>query len=117
MDLIVVVADGVALLTLNRPGLRNVNTAEMGALLSRAYRECDDDDDAVHAIVLIGAGADFSSATSPFDAPPAESTAAPIDPAVFELRTPVTAAVNGHAIGIGLTTALQADIRIMEADA
>jgi enoyl-CoA hydratase/carnithine racemase len=118
MDLTVVVADGVALLTLNRPERRNAYTAEMGALLNRAYRQCDDDD-AVRAIVLTGAGdafcsgADFSSATSPFDAPAADFTASPTDPAAFELRTPVIAAVNGHAIGIGLTIALQADIRIM----
>jgi enoyl-CoA hydratase/carnithine racemase len=122
MDLTVVVADGVALLTLNRAERRNAYTAEMGTLLNRAYRQCDDDD-AVRAIVLTGAGdafcagADFSSATSPFDAPPAEFTASPTDPAAFELRTPVIAAVNGHAIGIGLTIALQADIRIMASDA
>ena len=123
-DLNVTVAEGVALLTLNRPERRNAYTAEMGALLNRAYRQCDDDD-AVRAIVLTGAGdafcagADFAAETSPFESPPGDSefTAAPTDPAAFELRTPVIAAVNGHAIGIGLTIALQADIRIMADDA
>ena len=123
-DLTVAIADGVALVTLNRPERRNAYTAEMGTLLNRAYRQCDDDD-AVRAIVLTGAGdafcagADFSATTSPFDAPPDDVgfTAAPTDPAAFELRTPVIAAVNGHAIGIGLTIALQADIRIMADDA
>jgi enoyl-CoA hydratase/carnithine racemase len=120
MDLTVDIADGVALLTLNRPEHRNAYTARMGELLNRAYLECDNTDD-VRAIVLTGAGetfcvgADFSATTSPFDAPPngADFTASPTDPAAFELRTPVIAAVNGHAIGIGLTIALQADIRVM----
>lgn len=119
-DLTVSIADGVALLTLNRPERRNAYTAEMGELLSRAYLECDADD-SVRVIVVTGAGdtfcvgADFSSAASPFDAPPDRTafSASPISPAAFELRTPVIAAVNGHAIGIGLTIALQADIRIM----
>ncbi|OBK27631.1 crotonase [Mycobacterium asiaticum] len=122
-DLTVAIADGVALLTLNRPQRRNAYTAQMGTLLNRAYRDCDDDD-RVRAIVLTGAGetfcagADFSTQTSPFDEPAdAAFTAAPTDPAAFELRTPVIAAVNGHAIGIGLTIALQADIRIMARDA
>ena len=123
-DLTVAVDDGIAVLTLNRPQRRNAYTTQMGALLSDAYRDCDDDD-AVRAIVLTGAGetfcvgADFATPTSPFDAPAdaAEFTASPIDPAAFELRTPVIAAVNGHALGIGLTIALQADIRIMAVDA
>ena len=94
----------------------------MGQLLSQAYRQCDTDD-TVRAIVLTGtgdafcAGADLSAPRSPFDTPEDEFTASPIDPAAFELSTPVIAAVNGHAIGIGLTIALQADIRIMAADA
>jgi enoyl-CoA hydratase/carnithine racemase len=122
-DLTVAVADGVALLTLNRPERRNAYTAEMGALLNQAYRRCDDDDE-VRVIVLTGAGdafcagADFAGGASPFDAPRSgEFTASPTDPAAFELRTPVIAAVNGHAVGIGLTIALQADIRIMAEDA
>ena len=121
-DLAVDVDAGVAVLTLNRPEHLNAYTAEMGALLSRAYRECDEDD-SVRAIVLTGAGrafcvgADFSGAASPFDTPGGEFSASPIDPPAFALRKPVIAAVNGHAIGIGLTIALQADIRIVADDA
>lgn len=123
-DLTVQISDGVAVLTLNRPDRLNAYTAEMGALLSRAYRRCDDDDE-VRAIVVTGAGrafcagADFSGDADPFESPDGDTgfTASPIDPAAFELRTPVIAAVNGHAIGIGFTIALQADLRIVADDA
>ncbi|OBJ52399.1 enoyl-CoA hydratase/isomerase family protein [Mycobacterium sp. 1423905.2] len=127
-EVTVAVTGGVAVLTLNRPERRNAYTARMGALLSDAYRHCDDDD-AVRAIVLTGAGdtfcvgADFTTDSStkanPFEAPSADAsfTASPTDPAAFELRKPVIAAVNGHAIGIGMTIALQADIRVMAVDA
>ena len=70
--LLVEVADGVAVLTLNRPDRRNAYTAEMGELLSAAYRDCDGDD-AVRAIVLTGAGPAFCAgadfAGDPFAAP------------------------------------------------
>jgi hypothetical protein len=123
-DVTVDVNAGVAVLTLNRPEHLNAYTAEMGALLSAAYRDCDNADN-VRAIVVTGAGrafcagADFSGSASPFDSPPDDSafSASPIDPAAFELRKPVIAAVNGHAIGIGLTIALQADLRIVADDA
>ncbi|WP_421842021.1 enoyl-CoA hydratase/isomerase family protein [Mycobacterium sp.] len=122
--LLVDITEGVAVLTLNRPEHRNAYTADMGRLLSEAYRRCDDDD-AVRAIVLTGAGetfcagADFSEDADPFRTRGNSSafSASPIDPAAFELRTPVIAAVNGHAIGIGLTIALQADIRIVAENA
>jgi enoyl-CoA hydratase/carnithine racemase len=123
-DVTIDIDEGVAVLTLNRPDHLNAYTAEMGELLSRAYRDCDDDDD-VRAIVVTGAGSafcvgvDFSGNISPFDAPADDSgfSASPIDPAAFELRKPVIAALNGHAIGIGLTIALQADIRAVAQDA
>jgi enoyl-CoA hydratase/carnithine racemase len=120
-DVVVTVTDQVALVTLNRPHRRNAYTAQMGALLNEAYRRCDDDD-AVRAIVLTGAGDAFCVGADVadgevFDEPGDTFTASPIDPAAFELRTPVIAAVNGHAIGIGLTIALQADIRVVAIDA
>jgi enoyl-CoA hydratase/carnithine racemase len=123
-DLVVEVDAGVAVLTLNRPEHLNAYTAEMGALLSQAYRDCDADDE-VRAIVVTGAGrafcagADFSGGATPFESPQdsAAFSASPIDPPAFELRKPVIAAVNGHAVGIGLTIALQADIRILADDA
>jgi len=121
-DVTVDITEGVALLTLNRPEHLNAYTAEMGTLLGRAYEDCDDDDD-VRAIVVTGAGrafcagADFSGNISPFDTPAETFSASPINPAAFELRKPVIAALNGHAIGIGLTIALQADIRVVAVDA
>jgi enoyl-CoA hydratase/carnithine racemase len=122
-DLTVRISAGVAVLTLNRPSRRNAYTAEMGRLLGQAYQDCDHDDD-VRAIVLTGAGstfcagADFTDGAEPFAARHDNTfSASPIQPAAFELRTPVIAAVNGHAIGIGLTMALQADIRIFSESA
>jgi enoyl-CoA hydratase/carnithine racemase len=123
-ELTVEISRGVAVLTLNRPDRLNAYTGEMGRALGEAYQRCDDDD-RVRAIVVTGAGsafcagADFAGDADPFEARRGDDTfsASPIRPAAFELRTPVIAAVNGHAIGIGLTMALQADIRIFAEDA
>lgn len=121
-ELLVEVTGGVAVLTLNRPAQRNAFTAAMGRALGEAYRTCDADDD-VRAIVLTGtapafcAGADLGSAGDTFGRPGEGFSASPVNPPAFALRTPVIAAVNGHAVGIGLTLALQADVRVVAADA
>lgn len=116
------VSGGVAVITLDRPEHRNAYTGEMGRLLGAAYRDCDADD-AVRVVVLTGAGAAFCvgadvDASDPFGSPVGEGfSASPVRPAAFELRKPVIAALNGHAIGIGLTLALQADLRVVSVDA
>jgi enoyl-CoA hydratase/carnithine racemase len=116
-------ADGVATITLDRPEARNAFTIAMGESLGRAFRRCDEDDD-VRAVVLTGAGeafcagADLSAgagAFTPEDEGAFEAT--PVRPAAFEIRKPVIAALNGHAVGIGLTLALHCDVRIVARDA
>jgi enoyl-CoA hydratase/carnithine racemase len=110
-------ADGVVTLTLNRPDRLNAFSGAMGDALADAYRRCDEDD-AVRAVVLTGAGrafcsgADMSDAANTFrlDATKPFSAAAVAFPA-FRVRKLVVAAVNGHAIGLGMTLVLQCDVR------
>jgi enoyl-CoA hydratase/carnithine racemase len=119
-DLIVDRDGGVVTLTLDRPDTMNAFSAAMGRALEAAYRECDADD-TVRAVVLTGAGtafcagADFSGGAEVFDAPSEPSTfrSDPFDFHAWDVRKPVIAAVNGHAVGLGLTLALQTDIRLV----
>ncbi|MEZ4216887.1 MAG: enoyl-CoA hydratase-related protein [Myxococcota bacterium] len=111
--------DGVATITLHRPDALNSFSGRMGDELGDAYRRCDADD-AVRAIVLTGAGrafcagADMTAGEDTFAKQDgADFSAAAVDPPAFALRKPVIAAVNGHAIGLGLTLALQADLRVI----
>lgn len=121
------VSDGVGLVTLDRPEKLNAFSREMGRLLGEAYASCDADD-SVRAVVVTGAGrafcagADlspeiFSSSSSPSSAGGGEFTSSPVRPPAWEVRKPVIAAINGHAIGIGLTLAMQTDIRVVAEDA
>ncbi|MET0914565.1 MAG: enoyl-CoA hydratase-related protein, partial [Acidimicrobiales bacterium] len=70
-DVAVEVDGAVAVLTLNRPEQLNTFTGAMGAELEAAYRRCDEDD-AIRAVVLTGAGrafcagADFSDGAEVF---------------------------------------------------
>jgi enoyl-CoA hydratase/carnithine racemase len=123
--LLVAVDSGVAVVTLNRPEARNALNTRMGYELGHAFATLEADD-GVRAIVVTGAGsafcagADLGAATpfgpggddSPIDGYPPMSQISP-----WELSTPVIAAINGAAVGVGLTYPLQWDIRIANRDA
>lgn len=120
--LLTAVDGGVATITLNRPRQRNAVGDGMREELADAFRSCERDD-RIRAVVLTGtppafcAGADLSSGEDTFARPGEGFSAAGIDVPAWTLSKPVIAAVNGHAIGLGLTLALQCDIRFFVADA
>lgn len=112
------ISDGVALITLNRPETMNSLTGAMIEGLGQAYRRCDEDD-AVRVVVVTGtgqafcAGADMSGGGSTFDgAVWSEVNSCPLSMQAWDVRKPVIAACNGHAIGAGLGLAMQADMRV-----
>src|SRR5215211_9140150 len=111
------VDEDVAVVTLDRPERLNAWTARMGHELSQAFRALDADD-AVRVIVLTGsgrafcAGADLEAGSSTFDSDrPADPEAREPLTLPWQLRKPVIAAINGHAIGVGITLPLTADVR------
>jgi enoyl-CoA hydratase/carnithine racemase len=123
VTVLVDVADGVATVTLHRPEVRNAFGAGMGQALADTYHRCDADDD-IRAVVLTGtppafcAGADMAAGGDTFaKRDEATFSAGALPMPAWQVRKPVVAAVNGHAIGIGFTLSLQCDIRIFAADA
>lgn len=114
-------------ITLNRPEQRNTFDATLRVELAEAILALDADDD-VRAIVVTGAGNTFSAGADmsgasipgrPGDADVADGerpvTVPPFKP--WELRTPIIAAINGAAVGMGLTYPMMWDIRIAADDA
>ena len=117
-------------LTLNRPDKLNAYTAQMGRELETAFRRADADD-AVRAVVVTGAGrafcagADMSAGADSFgdtdklfgQAGAAARHGGGFIQAIFECRKPSIAAINGAAVGVGLTLTLPMDIRLASTDA
>jgi enoyl-CoA hydratase/carnithine racemase len=117
------ISDSVATITLDRPDKLNAFTTAMGYELIEAFDTCDRDD-AVRAVVLTGAGrafcagADLSAGAETFVAPADAATEDFRDGGgelvlrMFESRKPVIAAINGPAVGVGITMTLAADFRL-----
>jgi enoyl-CoA hydratase/carnithine racemase len=111
----------VAIVRLDRPDRRNAYTPLMGAQLGAALVELDADPD-VRAIVVTGrgdwfsVGADLSLDWRDRSAHDVETLGDP-DAAPWNLATPIIGAINGDAIGVALTWALQWDIRVVAEDA
>jgi enoyl-CoA hydratase/carnithine racemase len=119
--------DGALLLvTLNRPDKLNAYTGQMGAELTEAFVRADSDD-SIRAVIVTGAGrafcagADVSGGATSFDtsgqhgagvfAAPKSGGSRFVE-AIFNCRKPSIAAINGGAVGVGITMTLPMDIRI-----
>ena len=124
------VGDGVATLTLSRPEVLNAWNAQMAYEVDCGLRELDLDD-SVRAIVLTGAGrafcagADLSSGGNAFSPPKDDPERqkrrqrGPVQDAMWPcfVRKPVIAAINGHAIGVGMTLPTMCDVRFVAENA
>jgi enoyl-CoA hydratase/carnithine racemase len=119
------VADRVLTITLNRPDRLNAFTAQMGRDLIAAFDAADADDD-VRAVIVTGAGrgfcagADLGGGGETFDwrevqtddAVPRD-TGGTVSLRIFASRKPVIAAINGPAVGVGVTMTLPMDVRMV----
>jgi enoyl-CoA hydratase/carnithine racemase len=121
---------GIATITLDRPDRLNAFTGTMMNEMIDAFDRIDGDDD-VRAVIVTGrgrgfcAGADLASGGATFDR--REQDDAPMAVArdggglltlrIFECLKPVIAAVNGPAVGVGVTMTLPMDIRIASENA
>lgn len=119
------VADGIATVTLHRPDRMNAFTPTMADELLQVFDETDADDD-VRAVVVTGAGrafcagADLSRGGDTFDPTVRGGSAdeAPRDRGglvalrIYNSNKPVIGAINGAAVGVGVTMTLPMDIRL-----
>jgi enoyl-CoA hydratase/carnithine racemase len=129
--------NSVLTITLNRPDKLNAYTAQMGRELTDAF-DAADADDAVRVVIVTGAGrafcagADISGGSSSFgegasvmfgnkssnqtggtlsDDRNSKPERGFVD-AIYQCRKPSIAAINGAAVGVGITMTLPMDIRI-----
>jgi enoyl-CoA hydratase/carnithine racemase len=113
-------------ITLDRPEKLNAYTDAMGRALARAVRAASEDD-AIRAIIITGAGrafcagADVSAGAESFDmagegagnfGAARRGTHDSFIHALFESKKPIIAAINGPAVGVGITLTLPCDVRI-----
>lgn len=130
------VVEQILTITLNRPEKLNALTTTMKRELIDAFDRADEEDD-VRAIIVTGegrafcAGADLSPGADSFDLdvwrgplkrlrdgtvdysdPKLRDSGGELTLRIFDCVKPVIAAVNGPAVGIGLTMQLAMDVRI-----
>ncbi len=126
---------GIATLTLNRPDKLNAFTNVMVREMITAF-DITDADDSVRSVIVTGAGrgfcagADMSAGADTFNAGEQpdrvasdDTTRVPRDGGgrvttrIYESIKPVIAAINGPAVGVGITMTLPMDIRLASTEA
>jgi len=129
MSVEIEISDGVAVITMNRPERKNAFTREQYELLANALNAADQDAE-VRVAVLTGAGAAFSSGQDLKEMMELASGVASGDPTTSKaggftvlldaleiFSKPLIAAVNGVAVGIGMTLLPFCDIVLIDESA
>lgn len=113
------VADGVATITLDRPDRLNAFTEEMGDELIAAFDRIDADDD-VRAVVVTGRGRGFCAGADlegggrfDYGDEDRRDGGGLVTLRIYDCLKPVIAAINGPAVGFGVTMTLPMDIRLV----
>lgn len=132
-NVILDVADGIATVTLNRPDKLNAMNESMRRELMAVLDHTDANDD-VRAVIFTGAGrgycagADLSGGGSTFDYTDrvGDDTEKPkvqrdgggqLTLRIFDSIKPIIGAINGAAVGVGVTMTLPMDIRLASTEA
>ncbi|MFP3898805.1 MAG: crotonase/enoyl-CoA hydratase family protein [Dehalococcoidia bacterium] len=120
------ISDAVLTITLNRPDKLNAYTPEMDIELMDALNRADEDDN-VRVVIVTGAGrafcagADLSRRDETFDyiargLEESEEThrdrGGLVALRLYDMKKPLIAAINGPAVGFGITMTLPMDIRL-----
>ena len=120
--------NGVAVVTLNKPERRNAWSYQMRDEVTHALKDITGDND-IRVLIITGAGNSFCSGAdvtnliavgvekNDIDFLPLENNVVWIAAQLRNMKIPVIAAVNGHALGLGFALALAADIRIASENA
>ncbi|MEY3070792.1 MAG: hypothetical protein RL628_564 [Actinomycetota bacterium] len=125
-EIIYEVSEQIATITLNRPDKLNSFTNRMLKEIIAAFDESDADDN-VRAVIVTGsgrafcAGADLSGGGETFAKGGSDVKAKTgvmrdggglVSLRIFESKKPVIGAINGAAVGVGVTMTLPMDIRL-----
>ena len=125
------VEDSILTITLARPERLNAFTARMCRELLDAF-DRSDADDSVRVVIVTGAGrafcagADLGSGADTFDSPAGERAGSIAEHRdggglltlrIYDSKKPVIAAINGPAVGVGVTMTLPMDVRIVSSAA
>ena len=118
-DLIIITRkDHILRIQLNRPQKKNALTPAMYDALREAIENANSDT-SIHVITLTGSGDSFCAGNdlNTFLQDPASPAAAEFIKAIAAAKAPIVAAVNGVAVGVGVTMLLHCDLVYAAADA